>query len=405
MKFKILVFGLIGLVLISGKVHSVENVGNAEWKKRMQSMLSDVLILFPFAFDEKRFNDPFNRPKIKEALGSLNKHSAELSKHTSKLTHTEGLKIDPSFPFVAEAFESELQVAKNSFDAGNASQIQSQTYLRAALTKCILCHTQSANGPELKIDQFKDQLGTLNSQDRFMALAATRQFDDALAEFSKILAEKKESKPDLSRMDNEIRAALAIAVRVKKDPATTLKLINETITSGSGSKIIQSDLKSWKKSAMEWSAEKPLLLNSDEALFTEGNRLVEQSKKIEYSLDSYQNSSIQLLRASSYLHDLLSNYSVSAYRAKSYILLASIYDLLPGFALWDLPDEYLGACIKENPHSEAGEKCFDEYSKLIVLGYSGSSGIHIPWAVRQHLESMKTLATREVPKKEKPKQK
>ena len=79
------------------------------------------------------------------------------------------------------------------------------------------------------------------------------------------------------------------------------------------------------------------------------------------------------------------------------MLLASIYKSLPGFAIWDLAEEYLGACIRENPHSEIGEKCYSEYDDSILTGYSGSSGLHLPRAVKDHLAQMKALAKRAEP--------
>ncbi len=66
--------------------------------------------------------------------------------------------------------------------------------------------------------------------------------------------------------------------------------------------------------------------------------------------------------------------------------------MLPGFAIWDLADEYLGACVQEYPHSTIGEKCFNQYSDNVVVGYSGSAGTNIPAAVREHLARMKALA-------------
>ncbi len=400
MKLKMAGSGLlVGLVLVSFGTFGKEAVGNGEWRQRMQAMLTDVLALFPYAFDEAKFNDPANTLIVEKSIKSLAQHSSGLKKHTSRLKSSLGLKIDPSFPFIADAFENEITAAQIAFLEGKDSYPQSQIYLRSALSKCVLCHTQSANGPELKLSQFDNQFLALSSPDRFIALAATRQFDSALSEFEKILHDSKVKKSDPFTTDREAKEAIAIAVRVKKDPKIALKLIDEIAEAGSGSTILQNDLKGWRKSVLAWQAEKNLALDSDQALFSEATRLIEAGKSKERSLEIYENSNVTLLRASSYLHDLLSNYPKSPLRAKSYLLLASTYDLLPGFALWDLANEYLGACVQENPHSKIGETCFSEYNDNIVFGYSGSSGTHIPRAVSQHLARMKELATQHTGKK------
>ncbi|NJM09967.1 MAG: hypothetical protein HC883_03500 [Bdellovibrionaceae bacterium] len=53
---------------------------------------------------------------------------------------------------------------------------------------------------------------------------------------------------------------------------------------------------------------------------------------------------------------------------------------------------YYTACIEKVPHSGLAEQCFKAYEESITLGYSGSSGTHIPSAVRKHLNNLKEKA-------------
>ena len=387
-------------VATNGLAKSVDQVGNAEWKARMQAMLGNVLVLFPFAFDRSKFNDPKNASTIQTALKSLVAHSSELRNHTSRMKPEDGLKIDPSFPIIADAFATDLMLAQSTSLMGENFQANSQAYLRSALTKCMMCHTQSANGPELKLDQFKNQFSSLSTTDRFMALTATRQFDAALKEFDQYVADSKVKKPDAVAFDEGVRAAVAIVVRVKRDPKRALSLIDAIIDSGAGTSMLQNDLIGWKKAVTAWQLEKLVPLQSPQTLFDEAKRLIESGKKQD-SLERSESPAIALLRASAYLHDLLSNYPSSPLRAQSYLLLASVYDSLPGFAIWDLSDEYLESCIQENPHTEIGEKCFGRYDDNTTIGYTGSAGTHIPEAVRQHMARMRVLAERIKPAKAK----
>ncbi len=372
------------------QVRAEEQVGNNEWRARMQSMLKEVLVLFPFAFNDAQYNDIKNQNSIDQSLKSLVEHSEGLKKHTSRIKKEDGLKIDPSFSFIAEAFENELHSAQVNFKKTGRQHTEAQNYLRSALSKCILCHSQSANGPELKLSQFKKAFAELSPKDRFMAYAATRQFDDALKVFDVILKESRAQ--DKENLDPNIKTALAIAVRVKKDPKKTSQIVEEVANSGAGSSILKNDLKDWRKAAIAWQTEKAKAPTTDQALFDEATRLIDSQKKKENSFENIENSDISLLRATTYLHDLLTDYPKSRLRAESYLLLASTYDRLPGFAMWDFADEYLGACIEENPHTSIGEKCFTQYRENIIVGYSGSSGTDIPHAVSEHLARMKALA-------------
>lgn len=372
----------------------VEVAKNAEWKVRMQAMLVEVLALFPFAFDAEKYNDPNNSAKIKSSVAKLTQHAEELRKHASHYKRDEGLKIDPSFPFIAEAFESELLQSQSDFKENRHRD--SQYYLRSAIGKCMLCHSQTAIGPELDIDPFKPQFAALPPQDRFLAFAATRQFEKALT-----VLEESAKKPQIEKggaikfadLDHNTRAALAILVRVQRDPRRALEFLNNISVNDSTPSVFKNDLKAWKKSLIEWQNETPKNLNSDQELFAEAKKLKKKADAAQSAAGNFENTDISLLRASGLLHELLSSYPKSSSRAESYLMLATIYDALPGFAIWDLSDEYLGACIEENPHSAMGEKCFERYDENITLGYSGSMGTNIPAAVKEHLARMKALAT------------
>lgn len=384
---------ILSIVMLFGPTAYAQNkVGNTEWKVRMRALLTDVIALMPYAFDEAKYRDPKNAETIKEALDSLAAHSVSLKDHTAKLKTSADGKVDPGIRYISQAFENDIGAAQVAFSGSADAQRQSQTYLRAALAKCMMCHSQASNGPEVQLEQFKGQFEKLNYADRFQAYAATRQFDEALEVFSKTLRDAKVSKPDESIVDREVKAALAIAVRVKRDPNLALKLINEVEASKAASRMTQADLKDWKNAVIQWQNESQIDRRHDQSLYMAAKKLASNGKATK-SVNALENSNIQMLRASSLLHDLLTNFPKSSLRGDAYLLLATTYEMLPGFSAWDLPDEYLGACIEEFSHTETSERCYKKYQEITVLGYSGSSGVHVPTAVIQHLQRMKELAT------------
>lgn len=391
-----LIAGLLLSLLNSSQTFGAgaEVPANVSWKVRMQAMMKEALILFPFAFNDEKFNDPKNAPTIHASLDALVKYSEELKGHASHFKREEGLKIDPSFPFIAEAFESELIHAQSRFDHGADKNKEAQGFLRSAIAKCMLCHSQTSIGPELELDPFKPQFAALSVSDRFLAFTATRQFDKALGVLEDSAKELKQTKPKYADLDRSTRAAIAILVRVKRDPKRAVEFIDKMTAVDTAPSIYKNDLKGWKKSLLAWQAEKPVSLTSARMLFEEATKIKQSAEKAHKLAPNYENVDVPLLRSTGLLHDLLSNYPKSEYRAKSYMMLASNYEALPGFAIWDLSDEYLGACIQENPHSEVGEKCFRLYDESITLGYSGSSGTHIPDTVKEQLARLKKLATR-----------
>lgn len=377
---------VLNLILLATFVDA--KVGDISWKIRMQSMLTDVLTLFPYAYDEDQKLEKKDFAKIKKVFDSLKKNSAELKKHTGHFDLNSGKKIDPSFSFIADSFESEIAIANESFNKNLDFDIKTRSYLRSSIAKCMLCHTQSNNGPQFKLDEFKAQFAKLKPLDRFTAMAATRQFDLAITEFEKMAKDPNGPKQGQAFIDKSARTAMAILVRVKKDPQAAIQLVNTIQNSKNFSKVMTSDLTEWKSALEKWKLEKPSNLSSDQAYFDEAKKLSEKMG----SPESEEKSEIDLLRASGILHEMLIQFPESKLRAESLMLLASIYDSLPGFAIWDLSTEYLGSCVLENPHSAIGKKCFDKYEELVTFGYTGSAGVNVPAAVKSQIKRMKNLA-------------
>lgn len=363
-----------------------KKVGDSEWRGQMQSMLVDVLDLIPFVYTENEKFSKNDQKKVLKSIQSLEKSSANLKAHTQRFIQEKGGKIDPSYSFIADSFELDLSQALASFEKEKVLNEKTRNHLKSAVAKCMLCHTQSGQGPELKLDQFKSQFAKLEPIDRFYAMAATRQFDGAMDEFKKIIGNQSQQTLRASSLDRTARAAIAILVRVKKDPQQAELLLTQMEKSKSFSSVIASDFADWKKSLQSWKSEKPKEFISDKDLYSEAQRL---SQKLTQDGDKPE---IDLLRASSLLHDLLIRYPESSLRPQTYLLLADIYDSLPGFSIWDLANEYLGACILEYPHSKIGEKCFQKYEDITVFGYTGSAGTQIPASVTQHLLRMRELA-------------
>jgi hypothetical protein len=92
------------------------------------------------------------------------------------------------------------------------------------------------------------------------------------------------------------------------------------------------------------------------------------------------------------MHDLLGRFPQSSYSAEGLFLIGLSYDVLQDLGLWSLHEMYYQACIEKQPHSRLAQRCFERYKDSIILGYSGSSGMHIPGAVQVDLSRLQALA-------------
>ncbi|MES3038036.1 MAG: hypothetical protein V4736_09035 [Bdellovibrionota bacterium] len=365
-----------------------------DWRARMQTLLGDVVVMFPFAYDQELYTNKDNAVFIKDSLASLKKHSSSLNDHLRNFSDRKGAAVDPILPYIADEFAEELKLAESKFNEGGSSLKQSQVYLQSALNKCIQCHTQTSKGRELNFGKFSDQYADLKPVSRFYSLVVTRQFSESLKQFDEIIASSNSKKQSPGSLDQVGRTALAIAVRVKEDPKLTLKILNAMEENETGTSAFRSDVKGWKNASILWQTETAAPPKKDSEMLSKAKELVQQGKKSE-TLSNFQSGSVSYLRAVTYLHKLIEQFPQSKLKPEAYLLLASTYELLPGFALWDVSEHYLTSCIVENPHSEIGEKCFAEYEDQTTMGYTGTAGTFIPGPVIEHINRMKKLSARE----------
>ena len=70
----------------------------------------------------------------------------------------------------------------------------------------------------------------------------------------------------------------------------------------------------------------------------------------------------------------------------------AVAERLVGFSyFFSLADMQLKTCIKDYPKSKIAKKCYSEYERQMVLGYSGSGGVSLPSDIKAELKSLKSL--------------
>jgi hypothetical protein len=73
-------------------------------------------------------------------------------------------------------------------------------------------------------------------------------------------------------------------------------------------------------------------------------------------------------------------------------MLGQSYEAISEMGIWDLPEVYYEACVRTAPKTEEAKRCYRDFERSIVLGFSGSAGIFIPKEERDRLNDLKALA-------------
>lgn len=368
---------LIGIsVVTAAAIFSSEAFAKDEsWRETMKKLSKALADVVPGLYPD---------PKLDEkALAEKVAKLAEIS-WTIDIKAMHSVKYpddDPALPYVAAMFRDDIARANVSMQEGHADYAKS--VLRGSVAYCIACHTRNKPGTQFPmLEAFNESLKRASWIERIEFQAATRQYDVVISEVMGQL--KNPSEVGMSSLDLErgARTALSILVRVKKDTDRSAFLAKAVGESPRATVSMKEAAKSWLKDIREWQGEKK---KSPDQL-AEARRMIKDGK------DQEQNAEVRNLRATSSLHDFLATQPSAAQSAEAMLLIGRAYRNLGEIGLWNLHEMYFMGCIDKLPHSPTAESCYRDFADSITLGYSGSSGTHIPKAVRDQLKGLKEKA-------------
>ena len=358
--------------------------GPNTWQMKMQDLATVFSELVPLVASDQKFMDPKNKLIIEKDTESLRKLAHSLK--TDKLPKNS----DPSLKITAELFEDDLSRAKVLLSSG---QLESaRVILRDTSSYCIQCHTQSSTGPnfpKMKLDFPTDGLTQLEKADLYVSL---RRFDQALTEFTKIIEDKSFAAEHVFEWEQAARSAIAISVKVEKDPNKTLILVRKIAANPSTPQFVKESVKPWEASVQDWRRErKPLIASPSETLNVAERMILKAQSKQKYPLDHSQD--ILFFRASGILHDLLAFHNANdEIKARVLYLSGMAAEDTRDLNFWTLHETYYELCIRTVPHTNLSRMCFDRLNNSMIIGYSGSAGTSIPPEIQSKLNDLKMLS-------------
>jgi cytochrome c553 len=359
------------------------------WAGKMQELSQTLSELMPLIVSKSKFNNEKNYEKIETQTRKLRTLS-----HSLKMGEKPG--ADPGLNVMTGLFDEDISRALASLGSGNREY--ARQVLRDTTSYCVQCHTQTSNGPEFPHLNLSLNTNELNALEQAEFFAATRQFDKSLEAFEKALSDEKLAKADPFEWEQSARSALAITVRVKKDPKQTSELLSKLEKLKSLPPASKEAITAWKKTVQEWSKDKRPAPKTREEALTRAETLIKAAqKRQEFPLDHSQD--ISFFRASSLIHDLLlEKERPKEFSARAYYWAGVATEATRDMSFWTLHEAYYEQCIRMLPHTKQAEQCFAKLKDSVTLGYSGSGGVKIPPEISQRLETFRVLAAAEAPK-------
>lgn len=356
-----------------------ESKDKSQWRNTMNQLSKALADVVPYLYPDPSLDQRKLTEKVRKIY--------ELTKNIDIRT-THGVTLpdeDPALPYIASMFHQEVERAYQSLQDGHVEY--GKAVLRSSVSYCITCHTRNQLGTQFPVLQaFEKPLQKASWIERTEFETASRQYDKVLSDVMGQL--KSPGAPGISAMDLErgARMALSILVRIKKDPDRAALLAKSMGESPNATLSMKEASKTWLKDIRDWQSGRDRKFKGTEEKLAEARKLIGTDPK------PVDNGEVRFLRASSLLHEVLQADAKPEETAEALYLIGMAYSALGEIGMWNLHEMYYVACIEKAPHSVLAEKCFRAYNDSMTLGYSGSSGVHIPKPVREHLQRLKDKA-------------
>jgi len=354
----------------------------ANFSGGMQDMAFDVQKLLPFLYDRDAFNDPKNHETIHQDLKQFANVAHKINPEAGKKFIGDDLLVDYSL----SSLKDDLGRSLKSFEDGQLEY--SRSVAKASLTYCFQCHSVSQGGNAAAWDLEKLQNLNLQPIEKADLLVATRQYAKATS-----FMESQLNSPDFIKnysFDFEalLRRYLALIIRVENAPRRALNELNKLLDHGSTPHYIAEQAEGWRQSLKAWKKEKTPVLKTPTAIFDAVEKRFKKAENIQH-FEKDHAGDVEYLRATTILHTGLKVIKKPADQAHALYLLGRAYEVLDELGSWNLHETYYEACIDKAPKDPIAKSCYGRLEASLYMGYSGSSGTHLPQEERDRLKRLK----------------
>lgn len=374
---------LICLATISCTTTEVEKMSQPDWQSRMRELSLAFSKLTFLAAKEGAFLDPKNHETIENEIKNISDIAVQIHSASTSIKFDK----DPVLAYVTNDFSRNMKLANDEFKKGH--RLYARSVIQSASNYCISCHTRTNQGQHNTGFYLESDVKDLSFLDRANFFAAVRQFPQALDEFDKALTDSQ-TRENPRLWANGIKKSLAIAVRVNRDPSLALELVSRVFDAHSVPESLRGDAQVWRRSIKEWQESKS---SGTDSSFATAKKLIQSAQITNSKSQSSEAGLIYYLRASTLLHDLLSNPKLPN-TAEVLYTAGLTAEGLKEINLWTFDEIYYEACVRKSPHTAVAKKCYSRFEALQFF----SNRIYLDelivptTEVKSKLQELKTLA-------------
>jgi hypothetical protein len=386
-KLKILATMILIVTVLGCKSESkkeAEAEAKPGWPGEMQGLAENVKDLLPFLYNRAAYQDPKNHDVVLNRL----KEFAQSANHVQPDMGKRYLGDDLLVEFALGNLSSDLQRAEKSFEAGQTEY--SRSVAKASLSYCFQCHSVTHEGAKAAWNT--SQLDSLNLDpiEKAELLVATRRYDKALAHMEGLLNSPEFFKDHAFELESLLRRYLALIIRVEKAPERALHQLSKIEKRPDTPHYISEQIEGWETSLKAWRTERPRTIKNAKTLFEQVEKRFQKAASLQH-FEKDHAGDVEFLRATEQLHQGLKLIKTPSDEARAMFLLGRAYEVLDELGSWNLHETYYEACIKKDAHSPVAKNCYSRLEASLYMGYSGSSGTHLPSEESDRLKRLRDL--------------
>lgn len=359
----------------------------------MRIVFGEMKELIPMSLDEQRWSDPESRAKILESLDRLERAADMLERH--------GRSREVGFDELALNLARDLREAQSHYRQG--SYEEARFFLTGSLQNCVSCHIRlpyqrSFPLAEELLDQVEVQ--RLAPREKAWLYVTVRRFEAALTAWEALMHDPSVSIAELDA-NGVLVDYLNVALRVRADVPRARRELTKLSKRADLPLYLSRRLDQWRSAldsldAKKFGPDKKPSLELGVALAKKAGEISDGPFGRDGLVQDLASASqlVRWLEADRARRQKVTKNLTAEERrdtAQAYYSLGVVESRsLDGFWV-SLSERHLEAAIRADPTGPVAEIAYAKLEETQMLGYGGSSGVHLPADIWTNLRELRKL--------------